>query len=214
MSNVLIYPLVSVIMSVYNRQNYLCRAIDSLFKQTYTNWELIAVDDGSTDNSSSLLNDYKTKSEKIKIIYQRHKNLSSARNNGIRNSSGSYLTFLDSDDEYKENHIELRINYMLKKMDLDLLHGGVEVIGSQFVPDKDDKHKQIHLSQCAIGATFFGKRYVFDQLGGFNEDITYSEDSEFLSRAKKVYKVKKVDFSTYIYHRETPDSITNSINKA
>lgn len=214
MGNVLIYPLVSVIMSVYNRQNYLCRAIDSLFKQTYTNWELIAVDDGSTDNSSSLLNDYKTKSEKIKIIYQRHKNLSSARNNGIRNSSGSYLTFLDSDDEYKENHIDLRINYMLKKKDLDLLHGGVEVIGNQFVPDKDDKHKQIHLSQCAIGATFFGKRYVFDQLGGFNEAITYSEDSEFLSRAKKAYKVKKIDFSTYIYHRETPDSITNSINKA
>ena len=199
-------------MPVYNRQEYIKRAINSVLEQTYDNWELIIVDDGSNDGSSSLLEFYRTYSSKIKVIYQSHKNLPAARNNGIKNSSGYYITFLDSDDEFIKNHIELRINYLIENPYIDFLHGGVQIIGNEFVPDKNDRSKQIHLSQCAIGATFCGKRIVFENLGGF-KDIEYSEDSEFLERVIKNYQVKKVDFRTYVYHRETPDSITNSINR-
>ena len=68
----------------------------------------------------------------------------------------------------------------------------------------------IPLYECVIGGTFFGKREVFEQLRGFN-NIPYSEDFEFLERALKIFKVEKVYYPTYIYHRDTMDSITNKI---
>jgi hypothetical protein len=67
----------------------------------------------------------------------------------------------------------------------------------------------IHLSECSIGATFFGRRNVFFALNGFR-NIEYSEDSDFLDRARKRFNIKKVDYKTYKYYREIPDSITNT----
>lgn len=197
-------------MPVYNRQAYIQRAIESVLYQSYDNWELITVDDGSEDYSPYLLEIYKAYSSKIKVVHQDHKRLPAARNNGIKNSTGSLITFLDSDDEFTKEHLEIRINYLNKNPGIDLLHGGVKIIGNEFVPDKENPKQLIHLSQCIIGATFFGKRNVFIETGGFN-DIPYSEDSEFLERVIKQYKVEKVNYPTYIYHRDTPDSITNSI---
>lgn len=199
-------------MPVYNRQAYIQRAIDSVLDQSYMEWELVTVDDGSQDYSKYLLEIYKTYSSQIKVFYQDHKRLPTARNNGIKHSKGSLITFLDSDDEFTKDHLELRIKYLNQNSDIDFLHGGVKIIGDEFVPDKDDQKKLIHLPDCAIGATFFGKRKVFVELGGF-KDIQYSEDSELFDRVIKNYKVKKVDFPTYIYHRETPNSITNSTTR-
>jgi glycosyltransferase involved in cell wall biosynthesis len=198
-------------MPVYNRQSYIQRAIESVFNQSYKNWELITVDDGSQDYSAYLLEIYKAHSTKIKVVYQEHKYLPAARNNGIKNSSGKFITFLDSDDEYTIDHLRLRMNYLNENPDIDFLHGGVKIIGDEYVPDKDNPKKLIHLSECTIGATFFGKRNVFIEQKGF-KDIHYSEDSEFLERVMKNYKVRKVSFPTYVYHRETPDSITNTIS--
>lgn len=197
-------------MPVYNRQAYIKRAVDSVFNQSYDNWELITIDDGSKDYSPYLLEIYHAFSHKIKVIYQDHQFLPAARNNGIKNSAGEFITFLDSDDEITEDHIEQRITYFIQNPKADFIHGGVKIIGNPFVPDKDNPIKLIHLSDCTIGATFFGKRKVFIESGGF-KDIHYSEDSEFLERLIKKYNVRKVDFPTYVYHRETPDSITNSI---
>jgi glycosyltransferase involved in cell wall biosynthesis len=199
--------LISIILAVYNRQAYLQRAIDSIINQSYKEWELIAIDDGSEDASASLLESYTIQSPRIKTIYQSHQSLSAARNNGIKHSKGDFITFLDSDDEYKEDHLKLRIDFLNQNSGIDFLHGGVQIIGDEFVPDKYDRTKLIHLSACTIGATFFGRKKVFTELGGFKK-IPYSEDSEFLDRVVKYYQVKKVDSPTYIYHREVPDSIT------
>lgn len=199
-------------MPVYNRQAYIKRAIDSVLNQSYINWELITIDDGSQDYSPYLLEIYHAYSHKIKVVYQNHQRLPAARNNGIKNSVGEFITFLDSDDEIAREHIEQRIKYFAHNSKIDFVHGGVKIIGNPFVPDKDNSSRLIHLSDCTIGATFFGKRKVFIDLGGF-KDIHYSEDSEFLERVVKKYKVNKVNFPTYVYHRETPDSITNSIKQ-
>ncbi len=207
-----VLPLVSIIMAVYNREAYIRRAVDSVLNQSYKNWELTAVDDGSKDDSALILESCRKNNSKIKVVYQEHKFLPAARNNGIINSNGNFITFLDSDDEYTIDHILQRVNYLTEHTDIDLLHGGVKIIGNEYVPDKDDPEKLIHLSECTIGATFFGKRNVFVDLKGF-KDIKYSEDSEFLERANKIYKIKKVNFPTYIYHRDVPDSITNAMKK-
>lgn len=204
------YPEISVIMAVYNREAYLSRAINSLLKQTFTSWELIAIDDGSTDESLKILIGFQDNNKNIKVITQEHRNLSESRNRGIKLSIGNFITFLDSDDEFLPTHLETRYKYLIDHPEIDLLHGGVTIIGDSFVADRNDLNKTMTLYNCVIGGTFFGKRKVFQTLGGFNE-ITYSEDSEFLDRALKIFTVEKVIYPTYIYHRDTPDSITNKI---
>jgi glycosyltransferase involved in cell wall biosynthesis len=203
-------PEISVITAVYNREAYLSRAINSLLKQTFTSWELIAIDDGSTDESLKILIGFQDNNKNIKVFTQEHKNLSLSRNRGLNLSVGNFITFLDSDDEFLPSHLETRYNYMISHPEIDLLHGGVTIIGDSFVVDKNDRNKMITLYNCVIGGTFFGKSKVFQTLGGFN-DITYGEDSEFLERALKIFNVEKVIYPTYIYHRETPDSITNKL---
>ncbi len=202
-------PEVSVILTVYNRAGYLDRSIGSLINQSFKNWELISIDDGSSDNSHEVLKAYESKYKNIKVA--RHKNikLPLSRNRGISLSSGKYITFLDSDDEYEKDHLLLRVNYMNGHPDVDLIHGGVDVVGHEYVRDKNQPDKFIHLSMCTIGATFFGKKNIFTLLNGF-KNISYSEDSEFLERAEKVFNVSKINFNTYIYHRDAPDSITNN----
>ena len=205
-------PLVSVILTVYNRENYLRRSIDSLLYQSFTNWEFIAIDDGSEDKSYDILREYSSQNKKIKVLKHKNMRLALSRNRGIREASGKYITFLDSDDEYKRDHLQRRIEFLKKHPEIDLLHGGAEIIGDEFVRDKNDPDHLIHLSECTIGATFFGKREVFLKLNGF-KNLEYSEDSEFLERAEKKFNVKKVEFKTYKYHRDAPDSITNTYAK-
>ena len=200
---------VSVVLTVYNRAQYLSRCINSIINQSYKDWELIAIDDGSTDSSQEILMRYEEMFEKIRVFKQENQKLALSRNNGIKISSGKVITFIDSDDEYGFDHLQKRIDFMNANTEIDLIHGGVKVIGNDYVPDKNDPLKFIHLSECTIGATFFGKRNVFETLKGF-KNISYSEDSEFLERTQKVFKVEKVSFPTYIYHRDAPDSITNT----
>lgn len=203
-------PEISVITAVYNRDYVISRAINSLLKQTINSWELIAINDGSEDDTLRVLKEFEKNYTNIRVINQKHKSLSESRNRGIKTSVGNFITFLDSDDEFLPTHLETRYNYMINHHDVDLIHGGVTIIGDSFVADRYDRNKMITLYNCVIGGTLFGKREVFQTLGGFN-NITYSEDSEFLERALKIFNVEKVIYPTYIYHRETPDSITNKL---
>ena len=202
-----INPLVSVIIATYNRAYILSNAIDSVLSQSYKNIEIIIIDDGSTDNTFQIVNNYFLKNSNIKYLKQSNQKLWAARNIGLRISEGKYVTFLDSDDEYKRDHISLRVDYMNKNPSVDLIYGGLEINGDPYVPDKFDKNKMIHIDNCIVGGTFFGKREIFLKLDGF-KNITYSEDSEFFERASKTFKVEKVEFKTYIYNRNLNDTIT------
>ena len=208
-SNCEFQPEVSVILTVFNREQYLQRCIGSLLTQSFKNWELIAVDDGSEDNSFEVLKEYQAHYPGIFIIRHNNMKLPLSRNKGIMASKGKYITFLDSDDEYARDHLLKRVEYMNNHPEVDMLRGGVDIIGSEYVRDKNNPTRLIHLSECSVGATFFGRRNVFLMLNGFR-NLEYSEDSDFLERAEKCFHVEKVNFNTYKYYREAPDSITNN----
>ena len=91
-------PEISVIVPVYNVERYLTRCIDSILAQTYQNFELILVDDGSTDGSGTLCDSYMKKDSRIKVIHKKNGGLSDARNSGIDAAEGEFLSFIDSDD--------------------------------------------------------------------------------------------------------------------
>lgn len=204
------YPEVSIILATYNRANLIRGSVDSVICQSFTNWELIIVDDGSTDDTYNLIKDYQKNHQNIRYLRHSHKKLPLTRNAGIQASIGNYITFIDSDDTYLQDHIILRIQCIQKNPEIDLLHGGYVAIGNPYVADKNDYTKLIHLDDCYIGGTFFGKREVFMELKGFR-DIQFSEDSDFMERALLKYKVNKIHFPTYIYHRDIQDSICNSL---
>lgn len=202
-------PHVSIIMPTYNREKYLPRSIDSVINQTFKDWELIIIDDGSSDNSSELIKNYIENEERIRFIQKQKTGVTISRNLGIKLACGDYLTFLDSDDEYKPHHLENRIKELKTDNSFDCLHGGLEIVGDPYVKDKNDPDRKIHINDCIVCATFFGKREVFMKSGGFN-DIPYSAESEFYDRAKHDFTFKKVYTPSYVYYRNTPDSICNS----
>lgn len=97
--------LISVIIPVYNVEKYLSRCIDSIIQQTYSNIEIILVNDGSTDSSGRICDFYKEKDQRIKVIHKKNGGLSDARNKGIEIASGSYIVFIDSDDYVKDSYL-------------------------------------------------------------------------------------------------------------
>ena len=201
---------VSIVLPTYNRANLIGRAIDSILNQSYKNWELIIVDDGSTDNTKEILKPYLSTIKNIKYHFHINSGVAISMNMGIELSTGDYITFLGSDDEYMNNHLDLRVKYFESHLKVDILHSTAKIIGDEFVKDKNDLSKKIHLNECILGGTLFGKRKVYEKLGGFKK-LSYSPESEFIERAKKRFDLVKLNEPTYIYYRDTPDSICNNI---
>lgn len=111
--------LISVIIPVYEVEQYLRRCVDSVINQTYKNLEIILVDDGSPDNCGKICDEYAVKDSRIKVIHKENGGLSSARNAGIDVAQGAYLSFVDSDDYINEQFIE-RLYDLLKEYDADI----------------------------------------------------------------------------------------------
>jgi len=203
-------PVVSIILPSFNRGNLITRAVNSVLNQTYSKWELIIADDGSNDETFKIADKFIAEYENIRYLRHSNRKTPFTLNAGILASSGEYITFLGSDDEFKPDHINLRIAIFTADKSVDFIHGGIEIVGYPYVKDKDDLSREIHISECAVGGTFFGKRKVFLELEGF-KDIKYSDDSDFFIRAQQKFNIKKVDYPTYIYYRDTPDSICSNI---
>lgn len=204
---------VSVLMTVFNTNLfYTIRAIDSLLNQDFQDFELIIIDDGSKENNRVSLLDYVEKYED-KISYIRHSNRgqSESINRGVLYSLGEYITIIDSDDEYKPNHLSA----CLKEMnELDLICSTSETIvdkdSDYYVPDKNDHTKLIHLDEVILFGTLFGRKKVFNNI---NFKTGFAADADFYEQATKLFRVKKLDLRTYIYHRNIPNSICATIKK-
>jgi len=210
--NLDINPEVSVIICTYNRANYLHKGIDSVINQTFTNWELVIVDDGSSDDSFGVINPYLEKYHNIRYLKHKNKKQCYAKNAGIQASFGKYLTFLDSDDSYETSHLESRLEYMQRHPEIDLIQGGFFTEEEIFVADYFQPDKLINLKECVLGPTFFGKRKVFFELQGFKH-MTYGEDTDLWARAEQKFKTHTLQApETYIYTR-AETSITKNFTK-
>lgn len=202
-------PLFSVIIASYNRADLIERALDSLLRQTEKDWEGIIVDDGSTDDTHSVVYPYLKSDNRIKYFRISHSGEAFTKNYGIKVSTGRYITFLDSDDEYHPDHLKYRKSYLKQKPGISFFHGGVKILGKHFVPDKNNPTETIDLKDCAIGGTFVIEKKTLLALDGFR-NILLGTDSDLFQRAKKKnIPMLKIEQASYIYHHENPDSITN-----
>jgi glycosyltransferase involved in cell wall biosynthesis len=205
------YSFFSVIISTYNRASLLKRALESLIAQTDKDWEAVIIDDGSTDGTYDHIRSYLDRYPQIKYLKQSNQGTASAKNAGIASANGVFVTFLDSDDEYAPDHLESRRTILEENPTIEFLHGGVTVIGSQYVPDRHDHSRKIHLSDCVIGGTFFIKREIAIAFEGF-KPFPVGTDADLFERVSNTETiVLKTDLPTYIYHRELEDSITHNL---
>jgi glycosyltransferase involved in cell wall biosynthesis len=201
--------MISVIMTTFNREALLPRAIDSVLAQDIRNWELVIIDDGSSDNTRAVLETYSSLDNRISHFHQANAGLSVARNAGIAKARRNFITFLDSDDEYRPNHLSLREAFMVENPDTDLIHGGIEIVGGpDTVPDRNNPGQLIAIADCFVGGTFFARRRAFHVVGGFRKP-DFGNDYDFMKRALPLIRVEKTSYPTYVYHRETPDSMCN-----
>jgi glycosyltransferase involved in cell wall biosynthesis len=198
-------------MAVYNTDFYLVkRAIDSVLNQAYQHFELIIMDDGSTNDPANRLLDYAMRHEN-KIIYIRHKNCGQAEsiNRGVLISKGNFITIIDADDEYKSNHLSTCLRAI---ENYDLIASNTETVVDEetdfYVPDRNNHALLVHVDECILFATLFGKREVFT---GIKFERKYAADAHFYEEAAKYFRVKKVDERTYVYYRNSPNSICSKI---
>jgi len=121
---------VSVIIPVYNTEQYISRCIESVLKQTFTDFELIAVDDGSTDHSPQLLDVYAESDDRMTVIHQKNQGVSSARNSGLSAASGKYIAFIDSDDWVHPQYLEVLMD-IITESGADLAVCGFEYVSGE-----------------------------------------------------------------------------------
>ena len=184
-------PYFSIILPTYNRGDFIIKALVSLEQQQFQNWECIVIDDGSTDNTRSLLNNYCKNKPRFKYYYQENQERSAARNNGIKQANGKYICFLDSDDYYLECRLEKLYNELINQK-YDLLFTGIifeyneKRTESKYVPPEQNILDYLAKNVIGIPQVCL-KREIF-KFYQFNPEISIGEDFELWVRLSKEYK--------------------------
>lgn len=200
-------PKVSAIIATYNRANMLSDAIDSALKQTLQDFELIIVDDGSTDQTQEVVENCQ-KAGDIRYIYQQNQGRSAARNTGIKVAKGKYIAFLDDDDLWHPNKLEMQVESLENHPEVGLIHTFTEVIDNQGRLLREETQKRMEKYQEALkhGYTYEGmselcimwlssvmvRRECFERVGLFDPNISGLEDWDLYLRIALNYKIHTI----------------------
>ena len=138
--------LISIIIPVYNVEKYIANCLESVINQTYNNIEIIIINDGSTDNSQSIINEYSKKDTRIKKFIKENGGLSDARNYGLDKANGTYVTFIDSDDSITTDYVEYLYN-LIKMNDAEMSIASIKVVANKKELDYGQNYKNKILSQ-------------------------------------------------------------------
>ena len=219
-------PEVSIILPSYNYENYIGKTIDSVLNQSYPNWELIIIDDGSMDNSLDVIKRYKDK--RIHLFTQKNKGVSSTLNRGIRNSNCKYICFLDADDKYHPDKLDAQVEYM---------NSGFDIVTTQVqvIDDKDEESPIEHFKMTwnlydkkeIFGedrvANFLYKNYfcksslmirkeLFNKYGYFDPRLITAYDLDLWLRMIPSAKITRIDkiLTYYRWHDKNETTINNN----
>lgn len=212
---------ISVIIPVYNAGNKIKRCLESILRQSYSNLEIICVDDGSTDQSGQILDEYAHQDNRIVVIHQKNSGVSSARNTGLNHANGEYIGFVDADDYIEDKMYEVLYKMMVKN------HSGIGVVAVETNFSNDGSLNEMIFSNGQMVITNFYKqnlsRYFLTTVWNklfhvsvikncrFSEKIPFSEDRIFFMQALSHCK-DTVSYTPYIgyYYQRTAEGIIRS----
>jgi glycosyltransferase involved in cell wall biosynthesis len=213
-------PLISVIIPLYNSEEYIIETIDSVLNQTYPNIEIIVVNDGSTDNSSYLVQE--KENPQITLINISNGGASKARNIGIENAKGTYIQFLDADDILSPNKIEEQVKILESNNKIDLCfcksivftdssnletnqEVNTEVFDFDFISGIELLKKLLGINNkvsMILISAYLIKKEIIDVAGKWDETITLDDDGEFFSRVLNCSKTVAFDKKGINYYRK------------
>lgn len=210
-------PKISIIVPVYKVEQYLPKCIDSILSQTYPNWELLLIDDGSPDNSGKICDEYAQKDERIRVFHKENGGVSSARNLGIENSIGEWILFIDSDD-WVETHL---FSIVDDKEDFDFIQFGFKRVcngniinysklPSQQIIIKQEEYCHNLYYHSGICGYIIKRHIIISNNIRFPLHIRYGEDQCFI--LKTLFHVKKIFISNnhYYNYSDNPNSAMNA----
>ncbi|MCX7549976.1 glycosyltransferase family 2 protein [Xanthomarina sp. F2636L] len=219
--------LVSIIAPCYNVEKFIDNALQSIFLQTYTNWECILVDDGSKDNTSGEIDIWVKKDSRFKYIHQENQGVSGARNTGLKNATGEYILFFDPDDLLDITAIDELIKLTSENIDIVIGKSGITVGQNRTITDFLDKYEnplkkipnknkeliKLIVEQpiiCVAWNKLFKKSFLDNNQLIFKENILHEDE---LWVFETFYHAKAIIFNnkpTYYYNWSNMDSITNN----
>lgn len=217
--------MISVIIPVYNVEKYLRECIDSILCQTYNDFELLLIDDGSTDTSGQICDAYAKKDKRVRVFHKPNGGLSSARNYGIDNAYGDWIIFVDSDDLWSDNDCLTKLHEVSAHYNLDILRFEYKGVDEHLISLNLKKHNKADIQgkvlsnyemvKFAIAGEWFAwlyfiKKDIIDNIR-FDESVKFQEDIDFYSRlfATKELRCGYIDQDFYLY-RKRESSITTT----
>ena len=210
--------LVSIIIPVYNVEKYLERCLESIIHQTYRHLEIILIDDGSSDNSGKICDEYANKDERIKAIHQKNGGASAARNTGVAAATGDYIAFIDADDYITEDYIDYLYNLIIEN-NADISSCGYEQVSGQPVAKSSASNikvlsgydaamdfirgKLLNVVMLKLIKADIAKRVIFPN-GHINEDVSTGYLYFYYSCKAVISDVKKYGYFS------NPNGVTNT----
>ena len=209
--------LVSIIVPVYNAERFLKDTINTILNQTYKNWELILVDDCSTDKSVNIINKYSKKDKRINLVKNKvNSKAAVSRNNGIKKSSGRYLCFLDADDLWDKQKLEKQVNFM-KNNDCEFSFTGYEFADKNGKPNRKKVFipNRINYKQALKNTTIWTSTVMFDMEKLSKEDIYMPNVARGQDTATWWKVLKKIDYAYGLneilsFYRRTEGSLSSN----
>ena len=214
--------LVSIIIPLYNKADFMAETIDSVLAQSYQNFEIILVNDGSPDHSEKIALDFVKKDQRISYLAQTNQGVSVARNNGIKQAKGQYILPLDADDTIAKDYLKLAVNHLENHPDVGLVYCKAYY---QY-KNKFRQHPEWFLGHYTyhgllgfntiFNACMFPKVF-FDKMGGYDETMLHGiEDWEFLINFIQTNQcqVHQLDYAGFFYRVDNQNSRGQSFNKA
>lgn len=170
-------PLISVIMPARNEAHYIGQAIGSIMTQTYRNWELIVVDDGSTDATLQIANQYAAMDPRIHVMHRNFRNSNKARNCAMAWAEGQYIAHHDADDFSRHDRLEYELS-VLRSNPWQAVYCGMEIVDGngrfvKSVPASEYDARRLMLRNYICGASVMHKRHAIERVGGWGQDIDW-----------------------------------------
>ena len=206
-------PRVSVVIPVFNRPKKVSEAVESVRAQTVSDWEIILVDDGSTDETPQVLKELEKKDPRIHAIFQENKGAQSARNAGIRAAKGEWVAFLDSDDTWLPRSLELRL-LAAEQEAVKVVHSGCETIqadgtrGTYSAVLKGDVYKSVLANPAPMFQGMLVAKEALQKIGYLDEKIVAYQEWDTSIRLAKYFKYGFVGQPTFIYDCRGTDTIS------
>ena len=208
----------SIIIPTYNRADFLANAIISVLNQSYENWELIIVDDGSTDNTKEIIKKFISQDSRIKYLYQNNSERSAARNNGINNSNGDYICFMDSDNLFKENRLYQLYDEIKNTREpamfytsIDYVKKGESIFLKKGIKFKNPVNKDVLIKQIIATPQLCISKSILEELI-FNPKISVAEDLELIFRISEKYPIYYLDGDSTIIEIQHENRSVNYSN--